>query len=77
MVNPREAVDLDPALEDILSVWGKDQTTQNIEWCFGSAGSQGYEKLPPGEIGVNRFSKGSLEGHLDLAGLHNLDAKGF
>lgn len=37
MVNPDEGIDLDPAMEDILSVWGKYQTAQNIERYFGTA----------------------------------------
>lgn len=28
-------LDLDPAMEDILSVWGKDPTAQNVERYFG------------------------------------------
>lgn len=36
MVNPDEGIDLDPAMEDILSVWGKDPTTQNVERYFGT-----------------------------------------
>ena len=35
MVNPAELVDLDPTLEDILSMWGKDITAQNVEHYFG------------------------------------------
>lgn len=35
MVSPNELVDLDPELEDILSVWGKEPTVQNVERYFG------------------------------------------
>lgn len=35
MVNSEELVDLNPALEDILSMWGKDTTAQNVEHFFG------------------------------------------
>lgn len=50
MVNPNELVDLDPELEDILSVWGKEPTTQNVEWYFG-----GYELSrlePPPQVSL-------------------------
>lgn len=36
MVNSNESINLDRALEDILSVWGKDPTAQNIERYFGA-----------------------------------------
>lgn len=38
MVSSSELVDLDPEMEDILSVWGKEPSAQNIERYFG-----GYE----------------------------------
>ena len=44
MVNLSEAVELDPEPEDILSVWGKDLTTQNIKWFFGTSGHHGILK---------------------------------
>jgi len=36
MVNPAEILALDPEVEDILSMWGKDITTQNVEHYFGA-----------------------------------------
>lgn len=36
MVNPADLVDLDPEPEDILSMWGKDITAQNVEHYFGA-----------------------------------------
>lgn len=36
MVNPSELLDLDPELEDILSMWGKEPTIQNVEQFFGA-----------------------------------------
>jgi len=35
MVIPGEYVELDPKLEDILMVWGKDISTQNLDLFFG------------------------------------------
>lgn len=43
MVKPREAVDLESAPEDILSVWGKEVTAKNIDKFFGSTGSHASE----------------------------------
>lgn len=36
MVNPADVLALDPEVEDILSMWGKDITAQNVEHYFGS-----------------------------------------
>lgn len=36
MVNADEGIDLDPSMEDILSVWGEDPTPQNIKHFFGT-----------------------------------------
>lgn len=38
MVKPNEAVDLNPAPEDILTMWGKEVTAQNVVKFFGSDG---------------------------------------
>lgn len=35
MVNSPELLELDPELEDILSMWGKEPTVQNVEHFFG------------------------------------------
>jgi len=39
MVFHNEAVDLDPAPEDILSVWGKDVNEQTLDEFFGQGKS--------------------------------------
>lgn len=77
MVNPREIVDLDPATEDILSIWGKDLTAQNLEWYFRSLSSQGNGSFSSGGLRNNMPSKVSLEGNLDLSGFRSQGIKGF
>lgn len=56
MENPNELVDIEPEMEDILSVWGKDISARNIERYFGGYESSRSEtrvqksteiKLPP------------------------------
>lgn len=44
MVNHRDAIDLEPAPEDLLSVWGKEVTAQNLARFFG-----GLAKAVPAE----------------------------
>jgi len=48
MVNPAELVDLDPALEDILSMWGKETNAQAVEHYFGA-----FDLSRRGEINPN------------------------
>lgn len=45
MVNPNELVDLEPEMEDILSVWGKGITARNIKRYFGGSESSRSEIL--------------------------------
>lgn len=77
MVKPREAVDLDPAPKDILSVWGKEITAQNIDKFFGSVGSQETKKYTPEGCWSNRSSKGLLEESLELVGLNSQGVRGL
>ena len=48
MVNPADLVDLDPALEDILSMWGKETNAQAVEHYFGA-----FDLSRLGEINPN------------------------
>lgn len=48
MVNPADLVELDPALEDILSMWGKETNAQAVEHYFGA-----YDLSRLGEINPN------------------------
>lgn len=36
MVKPSEFLALDPDVEDILSMWGKEINSQNVDYYFGS-----------------------------------------
>lgn len=54
MVNPNELVDLDPKMEDILSVWGKDPTARNIERYFGAPESFRSEILTPESLKIKQ-----------------------
>lgn len=69
MVIQNEAVDLDPAPEDILSVWGKEVNAQNIDKFFGQVGSHASANFSVGGSWSNKASKGLLEESLELAGL--------
>ena len=77
MVKPREAVELDPTPEDILSVWGKEIIAQNIDKFFGSAGSHATEKFTSEGSWINRAPKGLLEESLELAGLNSQGVRGL
>ena len=54
MVNPNELVDLDSDMEDILSIWGKDPTAQNIERYFRSSGTFKSGTLSPEPLKINQ-----------------------
>jgi len=54
MVNPNELVDLDSDMEDILSIWGKDPTAQNIERYFRSSGTFRSGTLSPEPLKINQ-----------------------
>ena len=60
MVNPSEAVELDPEPEDILSGGGKDLTAQNIEQFLGSSGHHGISKPSP-DLPESRNNRTSIE----------------
>lgn len=65
MVNSDELIDLDPAMEDILSVWGKDPTAQNIERYFGTVETLSSTPLSPEPLRLNQSllqSSKELEG---------------
>lgn len=68
MVNHSKFVDLDPASEDILSVWGKDLTARNLEWYFGAPGGHGNGSFSPGGLRNTRQLIDSLTGNQDLGG---------
>lgn len=50
MVNPNEQLELDPDLEDILSMWGKEPTVQNVEQFFGAYELSRLASLSQAEI---------------------------
>lgn len=68
MVFHNEAVYLDPALEDILSVWGKEVTDQNLDKFFGQVGNSASATFPAGGPWSSKSPKVSLEESLVLAG---------
>jgi len=76
MVNPSELIDQDPAMEDILSVWGKDPTAQNLQRYFGVIESYNTDPLSSERIRNNhpflqstRKLEGNISFHQDTKGL--------
>lgn len=63
MVKPSEAVDVEPAPEDLLSMWGKEISEKNVGKYFGKEGS-----LAAGSPWIKSPSDALLEESLILAG---------
>lgn len=77
MVKHWEALDLEPSPEDILSVWGKELTAQNVDWYFGAVGSQGCVKPSVEGTVYNISPRVSLEERLDPEVQGKSDTKGL
>lgn len=62
MVNPAEFLALDPEVEDLLSMWGKDVTEHNVEHYFGPFELPSLEALS--QVENQQFlSHGKESGH--------------
>jgi len=68
MVNGCEAVEIDPAPEDILSVWGKDTSEQNLDKYFGKVGGHSNVSFAGSGAWSSFLAKGLQDESLELAG---------
>lgn len=71
MVNSDEIVDLDPVMEDISSVWGKDPTAKNVDRYFGAAGNFRSGSLSPETLRINQSFYQLTQGYDENALLHH------
>ena len=75
MVKQRDAVELDPKPDDILSVWGLEVTDQNIERYIRPAALPGGKKCAFGAGRKHGKYLGLLEESLGLSYLENSEGQ--